>query len=272
MIRWGAIVAAVFAMGLAAGVLLSRVQAGVAPESSPVTLATDTTELATLRTELARLEEDRAILAARNDALESEAEAMRNEQSMIDDVLLEAATPEEMPEPTQTATPSPFDGDQRRGDRPQPTPEQMAEFRKNFEDQQTRMQERLTEQLTAMNDPNAIENYNTLMAYQQEEQQLRRQLRDAKTDDAREKIEAQLRDARQAARQTLNDQQDAMLQRLAASSGIKSTDAQQKFINDLRATLDNPFFRMEPMLVGGGPGRGGPRGMGFGGPRSSGTN
>ena len=274
MIRWGVIIAGVFAAGLAAGLLLSGVQADVAPKNPVVSPTPNSTELEELRADVKRLEDDKAMLAAHNDALETEAAALRSDQSMMDDVLKDAASPEDTPataEATAPAPPATPRSEWRRGG-PPPTPEQMAEFRKNMDAQQARMQDRLNEQLTAMNDPNAVENFNTLMEYQQAEQELRRKLRDATTDEAREKIDAQLRENRQAERQLLNDQQDVMLQRLAASSGIKSTDAQQKFIDDLRVTLDNPFFRMEPMLTGGGPGRGGPRGGGFGGPRSPGGN
>ncbi len=271
MIRWGVIVASVFAMGLAAGLLLPGGPAGVAPKASPLTQSTGAAELTSLRSELARLEYDWAMLAARNDAIEAEAAALRSDQTLMDEVLQEATSAEDMPVPLETPAPTAPQANRRRGG-PQPTPEQMAEFRNNFEEQQASRQERLTEQLAQMNDPNAIDNFNALMELQQEEQQLRRQMRDAATDDARAKIDAQLRETQAAARQTLNDQQNAMLHSLAASSGINDPGAQQKFIDDLRATLDNPFFRMEPMLLGGGPGRGGPRGMGFGGPWGPGGN
>jgi hypothetical protein len=251
--------------GLSAGWWLSRAEATVNPGNLSAAPTKEMAELVNLRSELTRLEEERALLAARNDALELEAETVRNERSLMDEVLQEAAHREEAPEPAQ-ATTTPDPGWRRGGARP--TPEQMAEFRKNFEDQQGRMRDRLDEQLAQMNDPNAIENFNALMEYRQEEQQLQRQMRDATTDAARAKIEAQLREARQSSRQLLNDQQDAMLRGLAASSGIKDAGAQQKFVEDLRTTLDNPFFQMEPMLVGGSGGaggRGGPRGFGGGG-------
>jgi len=274
MMRWGAMIAGIFAAGFAAGLLLSRVQADVVPQNAPTLPSPDAAELPELRAAVKHLEEERAMLAARNEALETETAALRNDQSLMDDVLQDAAMAEEAPSPTDTpasAPPGAPGPDWRRGG-PRPTPEQMAEFRKNFEAQQSRMQDRMADQLSAMNSPNAIENFNALMEYQQSEQELRRQMRDATTDEARAKIETQLRDTRQAQRQLLNDQQNSMLQNLAASSGIKDADAQQKFIDDLRATLDNPFFKMESMLGGGSAGRGGPRGMGFGGQRDGNAN
>jgi len=268
MFRWGMTIVCVFAAGVAAGMLLSGPEAGNAPASAALATPSDSADPHRLRTELQRLEEDRAMLAARNDALESEATALRHELELVDDLLQDAAAPQAIAEANDAApTPQPQSASQdpnqdwRRG-RPQPTAEQMAEFRRNFEEQQERMRQRVEDELVQMNDPNAIDNFNAITELQSQERELQRQMRDAKTDAARDELEAQRSEVRQSIRQILSSQQTAMIERMAASNGITNADAQQKFVDDFRATLDNPFFRMDAM-PGGGPGRGRPRGFGF---------
>lgn len=224
-------------------------------------------DLVTMRAEMRRTEDERAALAEQLAALANENEILRGEQALMETVLDDAARAgERAAEAQELSTETEAepvaeseDRDRRRG----PSPEQMEEYRRAQEAQREAMRARLDEELIRMGDPNAVQNFQNLLQYRQDEQELRRQMREASTDAQRQQLSDDLRATELAARQLLNAQQDSILRNVAASNGITDPAAQQKFVEATRAALANPFFSMEPMLSGGR----GPRGPWGGPPR-----
>ncbi len=265
-------IASIFLVGLGAGWWLTRAEASAGPEGAALPVRSESAEMVKLRAEFRRIDDERGFFAERNAALEQEAEALRKDQSELEEALREAvAFVDEPPAPAEAAAPKATPEPRQRGDRsrPAPTPEQMVEFRRSFEEG---MQTRLDGALAELNDPGAAQRVEDLMAWRDRQMELAQQLRNAKTDDEREKIAAEMQEARRNARSLLNEQQDSILSALAAASGITDPKAQAKLMADLKATMDNPFFRMETMLLGGPAGRGGPRGFGNGRPPRAPTN
>lgn len=260
-----AIGAILLLVGLGAGWAVSQVTRPT--ESAAGAAQAEPADLVALRAEMRRTEDERAALAEQLAALSNENEILRNEQALMESVLDDAARAgERMAEVAETASetaatqePDSEDRDRRRG----PSPEQMEEYRRAQEAQREAMRARLDEDLIRMGDPNAVQNFQTLLQYREDEQELRRQLREASTDAQRQKLSDDLRATELAARQLLNAQQDSILRKVAASNGIADPAAQQKFVEATRAALANPFFSMEPMLTGGR----GPRGSWGGPPR-----
>ena len=74
----------------------------------------------------------------------------------------------------------------------------------------------------------------------------------------REELREELRGIQEASASLYVEQQDSLIRDVAVSHGIKSEDDIAQFTTDMRAAMENPFFRM------GGFGGGGRRG-GFGG-------
>ncbi len=256
--------AIVLVVGVGAGWFAAQaMQPAAVEESKPVA---EPAELVSLRAETRRVADERAALAEQLAALQSENEMLRGEQLLMEDVLDDAARTKadavaDSPAPAEAVPAVPAQENGNRDQRRQPTPEQMEEFRKQQEAQRAEWRARLDEELARMGDPNAAQNFQALLDYRQDEQALREQMRDAKTDAERERIADDLRATTQASRQLLNSQQDSILRNVAASNGISDAASQQKFVEATRAALENPFFTMEPMLSGGGRGpRGGPWG------------
>lgn len=253
-------------VGLGAGWAVSQAMQPAAPIEGEA--QAEPADLVAMRAEMRRTEDERAVLEAQLAALVNENEILRNEQALMESVLDDAAragermadTSEPVTEPAPTAEADSEDRDRRRGG---PSPEQMEEFRRAQEEQREAMRARLDEELIRMGDPNAVQNFQTLLQYREAEQDLRRQMREASTDAQRQNISDDLRATELAARQLLNSQQDSILRGVAASNGITDRAAQDKFVEATRAALANPFFSMEPMLTGGR----GPRGSWGGPPR-----
>lgn len=242
-------------VGLGAGWAVSRAMRTDEPVTNEA--QAEPAELVSLRAEMRRAEDERAALAEQLAALATENEMLRGEQALMEAVLDDAAraAPQTESAPAETNPASPSEPENREGRRG-PSPEQMAEFRSQQEEQREAMRARLDEELIRMGDPNAVQNFQAMLAYREDEEALRRQYRDAKTDAERQKITEELRATQDAARQLLNSQQDSILRKVAASSGISDPAAQQRFVEETRAALANPFFSMEPMLLGGRGGRG----------------
>jgi len=118
-----------------------------------------------------------------------------------------------------------------------------------------RMQAAMDERFAAIEDPTSIERLNALNEWQEYQNELRQEMRDAETDEEREAIAGEMQDARTTAQQIVDDEQSALLASLAEDYNVDNLD---QFTSALQETLDNPFFTMERMLVGGG--RGGSRG------------
>ena len=71
-----------------------------------------------------------------------------------------------------------------------------------------------------MNDPAAPQRLEDLMPWRDYQNDLARQMRDAKTDEDRQKIQDQMRDARQNSRNILKDQQNSILSSVAAGTAL----------------------------------------------------
>ena len=85
---------------------------------------------------------------------------------------------------------------------------------------------------------------------------LREQIRAAETDEARAALDEEMDLVRDSLDELRTEQQNDMLRNLAAANGIDNPKQVNRFMRDMKATLDSPFFR----FGGGPPGRGGGRG------------
>ena len=85
---------------------------------------------------------------------------------------------------------------------------------------------------------------------------LAQQMREAQSDEERQALRDELGEAMRTSREIVTEQQDHMLRQIASQNGINSPEAQNRFVESMRETLDTPFFRAP------GPGM-----MGLGGPR-----
>jgi len=253
-----AIGAILLLVGMGAGWAVSQGMRPAAPTNDET--QAEPAELVAMRAEMRRAEDERAALAEQLAVLERANEMLREEQALMEAVLDDAArAAAETPGVAAEAAAEPEGNADDRDRRQEPTPEQMAEYRRQQEAQRETMRARLDEELIRMGDPNAVQNFQALLDYREDEQALRRQYREADTDAERQKIAGDLRATELEARQLLNSQQDSILRGVAASNGISDPVAQQRFVEATRAALANPFFSMEPMLTGGGRG---PRGFG----------
>lgn len=93
--------------------------------------------------------------------------------------------------------------------------------------------------------------------------ELRQQMGDATTDEEREALGQAMRENFDGMRSLMQEQQDAMFRETLENAGIDKPGRQKQLIQELRETMDSPFFMGSP--GGGGGGFRGPGGGGFGG-------
>src|SRR5690606_15086052 len=92
----------------------------------------------------------------------------------------------------------------------------------------------------------AMEDYSNYMM------DLFQQMRATEDEAERERLRAEMDSARDTMRTLVTDQQDQMLRDLAADMGVTSGSRQDEFVTRMRETMEDPFFRGEGMLGGGG--------------------
>jgi len=112
-------------------------------------------------------------------------------------------------------------------------------------------------------EPEAQERLAALQDYTEQLFDIRQQFRQA--DDAtREKLREEMRTLRDEMAPLQREQQDYLLRRTAAAHGLEKPGEQNRFIRDLRSTMQDPIFMQG--------GRGGGGGGGFNGGRQGGGN
>lgn len=246
----------VFGGGLALGWLAAPTKQ---PEAEPAIHAVapeDTAKLQALEAELRRQESERGRIERNNQDLSTRIEALLDQLSALQLTMLEVET--RVPDPprnAEAAVPDPASVDEEnvpwRGLRPEQI-QQREEMRVRFED---RMRLALDEQVALLDDPDAVERLDNLLEWRDYQQEIRQQLREAESDSEREALLAEIDEAQYNARRLVNFEQDSLLRGLATEFGVKGSD-QDLFVNQLRETLQSPFFTMERRLTGGAGGFG----------------
>lgn len=249
---------AILGAGVAIGWMAAPPRRAAASEAEP------TAQIAVVApgAELDRLRAERGRLEAENDELAAQVTSLLDQQAQWLESVENAAPAENValaPPAAETPPRGPWGDDEASRAR-------REEFMLRNQERMQQFQDSLATQLT---DPASIEAFNVLMEWQQYQRDLRGQLRDAQTDEERDAIQAKMDEARDTARGMVEQQQNAVLRGLAAANGIAGDKEQEAFVASMKQTLNNPFFSLEGLLIGGGPpGRGFSGGGGF--PRGSG--
>ncbi len=179
--------------------------------------------------------------------------------------------PEEPPPARNPEPEMPVDEEKPRRDRRVPgealSPEEREAMTERRRDFMTDMQERantfLEDRMMQSTDPLEQERMAALQEYAAYMGDLRQQMRDAETDEAREQVGELIRTTREEMGGILREQQNYLLLQVAEEYGITGTRKQADFINRMQEIRRDPFFSA-PMMPG--SGRSGGRGWGgFGG-------
>lgn len=171
------------------------------------------------------------------------------------------------PLPFLPDTPAAEDGDSERDERnPWRDPERREEMRENF---RQGVNEFLTDRIAQSRDATEQQRLAALAEYADYMFDLRGQIRDAETPEAREALEQEYENASSEARRVADDQQRGMIVRMAESYGISSPQQQEAFVQSVKEFMDDPLLRSTRFMTGsrGGWGRAGDgpgRGMGPG--------
>jgi len=212
---------------------------------------------------LARLEQD---YQAQDTKIAELYEALDSAETRT---ITQEAAPERGPQADQAAALAPEFDRAEQGT----TPEEQAAFREQRREFAVQMRDNirgyLAGQIEATTDPETQERLQAFSEYTDYLFDLRQQLHEAESDEERETLWDQMRQAGMEARDLAREQQDYALRQLAQSQGIEDLAKQEAFVAQLRETLRSPFFRMESMM-GRGAGGGPAPGLGWGGPRRGG--
>jgi hypothetical protein len=282
--RWIAFGVIILAAGAGGGTLIAEHHLGVQ-------LAQVTQDREQAVSEADRLRKQIQEVSARQAALESEKKMLKEQvaaagvaQPPAPQPFFESVPEDAAPVPSKTASQDAASTDRgRRGRRGQteidPNDPQAAaqqeqrqqEREQRFADFRNQMSDFFTGEMQKTTDPAVQQRLSQISEYAQYTMDLRRQMRDAKTDEERQALMTQFQDASNTARSLVTEQQDYMLRQSLTQSGVTDSSAQNAALAQLRSTLESPLFRF-PMGgmggFGGGPsgGFGGEgRGRGFGG-------
>lgn len=260
--RLGLILVSLFAAGAAVGWLVAVSQAAV--KEPEIVTVTDTAQLEELEAKVARLESYRDQLASTNRDITAQLVALLGDQAALEEAAFEWEAPVEgLEQSDDQVAEEALDQTEARERRRQ----QTEEWRSRISGQ---MREMFDRQFAGVEDPAALESLAALNEWREYQQSLRQELRGAETEEERNAIFAEMEEARSNSQQLVNEQQEALLRAFAEEHGISGDSELADFNDQLRKVLEDPFFRMERMLVGGGGpmGRGGSMdwgGMRFGG-------
>ncbi|MFA6239883.1 MAG: hypothetical protein WC655_03085 [Candidatus Hydrogenedentales bacterium] len=277
LMRTIAIAIVALSAGAVGGVVFSQARLGTQLQA----VAEERNALSTERDALKRKFAD---LQARQEGLESDNHRLHEQLELAKVQPSTSPSPQEMPlesvEDPSVELPeqdSPMDAsasrDRRRdrdGESNEPaTPEELAreeERRQEREQRMTEFRDRMSQFFTGemekTGDAAVQQRLSQLNEYAQYSMDLRRQMRDAQTDEERQVLQEQLEQASTATRTLVKDQQDYLMRQSLTTNGVADAATQDALINSLRTTMESPFFRM-PM--GGGGGGGGPWGGSWGG-------
>ncbi len=265
-------------LGVAAGVILLPSGRGAAAGAdagvSQAKLDAFAKEAEALREQVTRLDQLNLTLTSQVDTIAGERDALK--AAAAASVEAQEAIPAEGPvEEAVAAAPDDLQDDPRmrgrdgeradRGGRDREWRGDPEERRQAFGRMRERMDEFMLDQANNAPDKEAQNRIAQIAEYQQYQADLRQQLAETEDDAEREGLREELREAQDASTGLIREQQDALIRDVAASYGIKGDDAVAQFTTDLRATMENPFFRMGWSFGGGGPGGGGGRRGGWGG-------
>lgn len=274
------IVVIALSAGIAGGVVFTQTQLGGNLQSVAAERDSLASRQATLERQLTDLQAIQKGLESDNRRLQKQLESIANRPETApaaQDFPLESVEEPPLDIPQQNApadASATRDGsrDRRWGPDEEGTPEEQEARRQEREQRMTEFRDRMgqffTSEMEKTADPAAQQRIAQISEYSQYSMDLRRQMRDAQTDEERQSITEQLEQAATATRTLVREQQDFLLRQSLASNGVTDAAAQDAMINSYRSTMESPFFRM-PM--GGGP-WGGPWGGGWGGrgPRGGG--
>lgn len=270
MVRMVLVAIVSLSLGVVAGVIL--LPSGGGANAEPDTGATQAElsslakEAETLREQVTRLDQLNLTLTGQVDAIAAERDALKT--AAVAAPVVEAAMPE-IEEPLEETVAGELgqpagdanwrDANRARGGRGQNWGGTPEERRQAFEEMRDRMDEFMLDQAQAAPSKAAQDRIAQIAEYQQYMADLRQQMSETEDETEREELRAELREVQDASTGLVREQQDSLIRDVAATYGIKDEDAVAQFTNDLRATMENPFFRM------GGFGGGGGRRGGFGG-------
>ncbi len=249
----GLVVVLVFAGGVALGWAVSP--GAPASENEPrVVTVRDGAHEDALEKKIALLEAYRDTLVSENRDMVGRIAALVKAQIDAEERAIEFNAPPRTEDEGEALEPGPASEQREARERRRQRAEQ---WRERFEGQAREM---WAEQFAAIDDPAALESLEALSEWRDYQQEMRRQLREMESEEDRNAVLVEMEEARWNAQQLVNDQQDSVLRAFAEEQGIAGETEQAQFVAQLRETLQDPFFLMERMLVGGGP-RGG-RGFG----------
>ncbi len=246
VLRLGLALVSVFAGGVAVGWAVSP---GVpASEEEPrVVSVRDIAKEEALEDKIALLEAYRDSLVSENENMVDQIEALLNAQADLDEGTIEFGEQPASEEQSEVAAAEPTSERREARERRR---QQFEQFRERFEGQSREMWD---EQFALIDDPAALESLEALSEWQDYQRELRQQLREMESEADRNAVLAEMEEARWNAQQLVNEQQNSVLRAFAEKQGITGDTERDQFVDGLRETLENPFFRMERALVGGGP-------------------
>lgn len=241
-LRLGLVLVLVFAGGAALGWVVSP---GVpASEEDPrVVTVRDTAAEEALKEKIALLEVYRDTVVSANRDMIDQIAALMEAQANAEEATLELV------EQFESEAPEPEPASEQREARERRR-QQFEQWRERFQGQARGMWD---EQFAMIDDPVALESLEALSEWRDYQRELGRQLREMESEEDRNAVIAEMREARWNAQQLVNEQQSSVLRTFAEKMGITGDANQDQFVDQLRETLQNPFFRMERALVGGGP-------------------
>jgi hypothetical protein len=125
-----------------------------------------------------------------------------------------------------------------------------------------------TRQLERANDPASQQRVLAMEEYSNYMMDLMQEMRAAANDEQREQLREEMRTARESMQTLVTQQQDHLLRQTAQNFGITNASKQEEFVQAMRSTMQDPFFRSPDggmMGVGRGGFGGGARPGGDGG-------
>ncbi|MBX7257445.1 MAG: hypothetical protein K1Y02_13865 [Candidatus Hydrogenedentes bacterium] len=272
------IVVVALSAGVAGGVVFAQTRLGGQLQSVAAERDTLASKQAALERQLSDLQMLQKGLENDKQRLQKQLESFANQPVEVaepqEQPMAEVAeVPAEMPEqPAPADNASMRDGrrDRRGGPGEEATPEEQEAWRQEREQRMTEFRDRMGQffagEMEKTNDPAVQQRLSQISEYSQYSMDLRRQMREAQTDEERQALSEQFEQVANTTRTLVKEQQDYLLRQSLASNGVTDAATQDAMINSYRTTMESPFFRM-PM--GGGPG-GGPWGGGWGGRGSRG--
>lgn len=219
------------------------------------------------------LEAENSSQGGRIEALERQTLQAATSEPMAD-AQEEVPPMEELPEAAEPDFPIPLPDapgadeqrDEEDEDNPWRNPEWRAQMRENFRQGVNTF---LSDRMTQSQDPAEQQRLAALAEYTDYMFDLRGQMRDAESPEAREALEQEYETAMSEVRRVVDEQQRSMIMNMAESYGITTPQRQEAFVQSVRNLMEDPLLRSTRFMTGfrggwGRPGDGPGRGMGPG--------